>query len=66
MLEMASLAAEGGGLNFLMAGTFWVFVVIGPLSRSLTQVRVAVTVTVRVRVTVTVRVRVRVRVRGRV
>lgn len=37
MLEMASLAAEGGGLNYLMAGTFWVFVVIGPLSRSLTQ-----------------------------
>ena len=57
MLEMASLAAEGGGLNFLMAGTFWVFVVIGPLSRSLTQVRVRVTV----RVTVTVRVKVRVR-----
>ena len=38
MLEMASLAAEGGGLNYLMAATFWVFVVIGPLSRSLTQV----------------------------
>jgi len=35
MVQMATLAAEGGGMNYLMAGTFWIFVILGPVSRSL-------------------------------
>ena len=36
MVDMAQLAGQSGGLNYLMAATFWIFVIVGPMTRSLT------------------------------
>eukprot|EP00308_Calcidiscus_leptoporus_P000771 CAMPEP_0119357698 /NCGR_PEP_ID=MMETSP1334-20130426/6044_1 /TAXON_ID=127549 /ORGANISM="Calcidiscus leptoporus, Strain RCC1130" /LENGTH=525 /DNA_ID=CAMNT_0007372005 /DNA_START=1 /DNA_END=1578 /DNA_ORIENTATION=+ len=37
LLELGWLSARAGGCDYLMSGTFWVFVVVGPVLRSLSM-----------------------------